>query len=216
MIPSLETAVNLLMDGRPVIGENVVVFGQGIVGLLSVGLLSDFPLATLVAVDPSAPRRAMSKRLGADAVVSSLTPSTESTGPTAPSNDMFQLDPEGADLAYELTGQPSVLNDAIRHTAFDGRIVVGSWYGSKRAPIDLGGRFHRSRMEIISSQVSTIDPSYRGRWTKERRMGVVLDCLDEVKPGRLISDRFDLEEAPTVHEHLAGDPSMLQPIFVYD
>ena len=205
MIPSLETAVNLAMDGRPVIGEDVLVFGQGIVGLLTVRLLADFPLASLTTVDPSGERRTKSMQLGADTSVAP--PSAASSSPSPPNR---------ADLVFELTGQPSVLNDAIALTHFDGLIVVGSWYGTKRAPIDLGGRFHRSRIEIISSQVSTIDPSFRGRWTKDRRMGVVLDLLDDVKPGRLISDRFELEEAPAVYEQLADGSSMLQPVFVYE
>ena len=34
LLASMETAVTLTMDGRPAMGERVVVFGQGIVGLL--------------------------------------------------------------------------------------------------------------------------------------------------------------------------------------
>jgi hypothetical protein len=47
-------------------------------------------------------------------------------------------------------------------------------------------------------------------------MSVVLDLLDEVRPHRLISDRFRIDEAPAVYERLAADTSMLQPIFVYE
>jgi len=209
MIPSLETAVNLVMDGGPVIGEHVLVFGQGIVGLLTARLLADFPLSSLSSVEPSDDRRATAKSLGVDTVVP--TPQSFDVGSSASTSAL-----DGADLVYELTGQPSVLNEAIQHTCFDGRIVVGSWYGTKQAPINLGERFHRSRVEIISSQVSTIAPSYRGRWTKDRRMSVVLDLLNDVTPGQLISDQFPLEAAPTVYDRLADDSSLLQPIFLYD
>ena len=47
----METAVSLLLDGEPLIGEVVVVFGQGIVGLLTTALLARFPLEHLYAVD---------------------------------------------------------------------------------------------------------------------------------------------------------------------
>jgi threonine dehydrogenase-like Zn-dependent dehydrogenase len=217
MIPSLETAVNLVMDGHPMIGEKVVVFGQGVVGLLTAHLLSTYPLEMLVAVDPAASRRDRSEALGAEAVAS-----VEGLK----QKDGFDADGEspsaspqqsrGGDLVYELTGQPSVLDDAVQVTGFAGRVVVGSWYGTKRAPLDLGSHFHRSRTRILSSQVSTIDPSHRGRWSKSRRMSVVLDLLDEVRPHRLISDRFRIDEAPAVYERLAADTSMLQPIFVYE
>jgi 2-desacetyl-2-hydroxyethyl bacteriochlorophyllide A dehydrogenase len=204
LIPSLETAVNLVMDGRPMIGETVLVFGQGVVGLLTTELLADHPLGALIAVDPDASRRAHADAAGARAV-----PSADALEPTD--------DAAGrADLVYELSGRPAVLDDAVQLTGFAGRLVVGSWYGTKTAPIDLGSHFHRSRMRIVSSQVSTIDPSLRGRWSKDRRMSVVLDLLAEVTPSRLISDRFAVEEAPSVYERLAGDASMLQPIFTYE
>ncbi|PSQ96037.1 MAG: oxidoreductase [Bacteroidetes bacterium SW_9_63_38] len=207
MIPSLETAVNLVMDGRPMIGETVLVFGQGVVGLLTTRLLADHPLGMLAAVEPDDARRARAEAAGAQTI--------------AAIDDWHDLDrgdaaPERADLVYELTGRPAVLDDAIQVAGFDGRILVGSWYGTKAAPIDLGSHFHRSRMRIVSSQVSTIDPSLRGRWTKDRRMAVVLDLLDEVSPGRLISDRFSVEEAPSVYRKLADGTSMLQPIFAYE
>jgi hypothetical protein len=69
-----------------------------------------------------------------------------------------------ADLAIELSGAPEALDTAIALTGFAGRIVIGSWYGQKRAALDLGGRFHRSRIRLVSSQVSTIDPALSGRW----------------------------------------------------
>lgn len=207
MIPSLETAVNLVMDGRPMIGETVLVFGQGVVGLLTTRLLADHPLGALGAVEPDDARRARAQAAGAEAVPS--IDDWDGGGGDAGG-------PERADLTYELTGRPTVLNDAVQSTGYDGRIVVGSWYGTKTAPIDLGSHFHRSRMRIVSSQVSTIDPSLRGRWTKDRRMSIVLDLLDEVAPSQLISDRFAVAEAPFVYQQLADGPSMLQPVFTYE
>src|SRR5262245_41575667 len=56
-LPNMETAVNFLMDGQPLIGERVVVFGQGVVGLLTTALLAQLPLARLVTVDRYPVRR---------------------------------------------------------------------------------------------------------------------------------------------------------------
>ena len=50
-MPNMETAVNLLMDGQPLIGEQVVIFGQGVVGLLTTALLARLPLASLITLD---------------------------------------------------------------------------------------------------------------------------------------------------------------------
>ena len=66
-VPNMETAVNFLMDGQPLIGEQVVIFGQGVVGLLTTALLARLPLARLVTLDRYPLRRQTSLALGAHA-----------------------------------------------------------------------------------------------------------------------------------------------------
>src|SRR5437667_214511 len=51
LLAHMETAVNLVLDGAPLLGERVVVLGQGTVGLLVTALLARFPLQTLVVVE---------------------------------------------------------------------------------------------------------------------------------------------------------------------
>jgi NADPH:quinone reductase-like Zn-dependent oxidoreductase len=64
-LSNMETAINLVMDGRPLIRENIVIFGQGIVGLLTTSLLSQFPLGRLVTLDRYPRRRKASIMQGA-------------------------------------------------------------------------------------------------------------------------------------------------------
>ena len=71
--------------------------------------------------------------------------------------------------AIEVSGAPDALNLAIQLSGYTSRIVIGSWYGSKRATIDLGGAAHRNRLQLITSQVSTLAPQLSGRWDKQRR-----------------------------------------------
>ena len=75
-LPNMETAVNFLMDGHPLIGERVAVFGQGIVGLLTTALLSKFPLKDLLTLDLYPNRRAASLDAGA---IQSFDPSNATT-----------------------------------------------------------------------------------------------------------------------------------------
>ena len=105
-----------------------------------------------------------------------------------------------------LSGSPSALNDAITSTGFDGRVVIGSWYGEKQAMLDLGGEFHRSRIKLISSQVSTIAPKLSGRWDKGRRFQVAWDALERVRPGKLITHRFSLGDAKEAYWLLDKNP----------
>ena len=192
LLPNMETAVNFLMDGAPLIGERVLVLGLGIVGQLTCALLAQFPLAELIAVDAVPARRARAAARG----ITTLSPA-----------ELAQQPPLEADLVYEVSGNPAALDSAIAHARFDGRVIIGSWYGDKRASVDLGGVFHRSRIRLISSQVSTLAPALTGRWDKARRLDVAWSMLRRVDVDALITHRLPLAEAATAYAHLDRDPA---------
>jgi 2-desacetyl-2-hydroxyethyl bacteriochlorophyllide A dehydrogenase len=207
-LPNMETAVNLVLDGAPLVGERVAVFGQGVVGLLTAALLAQFPLASLVTLDRYPLRRKASLEGGSSACLD----------PEAlDALEQLRLrQPGGADLIYELSGSPVALDQAIAAVAYSGRVVVGSWYGSKRAALDLGGRFHRSRIRLISSQVSSLAPELSGRWTKRRRFEVTWTMLRRVRPRRLITHRLPLSAAPQAYQLLDQSPEKaIQVILEY-
>ena len=192
-LANMETAVNFLMDGRPVIGEKVVVFGQGVVGLLTAALLARFPLAALLTLDNFKLRRQASRRIGAHLALDPGQPDALRTA-------IEWLEPDAsegsADLVYELSGNPAALDPAIAVTGFDGRIVVGSWYGRKPTHLQLGGRFHRKRIRLISSQVSSLTPALSARWSKPRRLDTAWDMIRRIRPARFITHRIPFSRAP--------------------
>jgi threonine dehydrogenase-like Zn-dependent dehydrogenase len=213
-LPNMETAVNFLMDGHPLIGEQVVVFGQGIVGLLTTALLGRVPLCRLITLDRYASRRQHSRELGAH---DSLDAGTDDVVARLQICLQEDQDATGADLTYELSGNPVALDQAIAITGFNGRIVIGSWYGQKSADLNLGGRFHRSRLRLISSQVSTVAPEWGGRWTKNRRLQVAWRMLQQVRPAHLITHRFPFGQASQAYDLLDQHPEdAIQVLFTYE
>lgn len=211
-LPNMETAVSFLMDGRPLIGEQVAVFGQGIVGLLTTALLAQLPLASLVTLDRYLLRRQWSARLGAAAALD------PADGLDAVKRALQGERPyAGADLTYELSGHPAALDQAIAVTGYNGRILVGSWYGQKRAELNLGGHFHRSHIQIISSQVSHIAPRWNGRWTKSRRLQTAWHMLARIQPERLITHRFPIAQAAQAYQLLDQSPQQaIQVVLTYE
>lgn len=214
-IPNMETAISLVMDGSPIIGEVVAIFGQGVVGLLTTAVLSSMRLAKIVTFDKYKLRRKASFGLGADLSIDSTSDfgveRFEGFFQNSLSSDFR------ADLTYELSGRPEALNQAITITGFDGRIVLGSFYGSKKADIQLGSWFHRSRIKIISSQVSSIAPRWTGRWTKSRRLGLALRMLEEIEPDNLITHRINFNEAENAYKLIDERPDeVLQVILNYE
>ena len=206
-LPAVETAANLVMDGAPVIGERVLVFGQGVVGLLTATLLAEFPLERLIAVEPLRWRRELAQRHG---IAETVDPAD------AGAWQALLAGLNGADLAYELSGNPAALDQAIEAAGFDGRIIVGSWYGANTRPLDLGGRFHRNRVRLISSQVSTLAPGLTGRWDKARRMELAWRMVRKLEPQRLLGPSFSLGDCQQAFEAAsARGEGVMQVIFRY-
>ena len=198
LLPNMETAVGLVMDGQPIIGERVLVLGQGIVGLLVTTLLAQFPLAQLSVVDRHPLRREHALRLGAHTATATL-----------PAEGDF-------DLVYELSGNPQLLNGALTRAGYAGRIVIGSWYGTKSAELQLNTTFHRQQLTLISSQVSTLHPRWRGRWTKERRWQTAWQQLQQHPIAPLITQITPIHQAAAAYELLhKQNEKTLQLIFNY-
>ena len=205
-LANMETAVNLVQDGAPAIGERIAVLGQGVVGLLLTSLLSRFPLADLTAVDGVAARRAQGLLAGArqvfapEAVAASLQHQSSTCS--------------GADLIYEVSGVPEALNLAVSLSGYSSRIVIGSWYGNKSTVVPLGGAAHRNRLHISTSQVSTIAPQLSGRWDKARRFELAWEMIRQTRPQQLITHRAPLHEADALYKLLHEAPGdVLQAIF---
>lgn len=213
-LPNMETAVNLIQDGNPALGERVVVLGQGIVGLLVSSLLAQFPLTQLTALDALAQRRARALQSGVTQVFNPFS----APDIIALKQQLFSAvdNTKGADLIYEISGAPQALNLAIELSGFASRIVIGSWYGSKTAAIALGGEAHRNRLKITTSQVSSLAPELSGRWDKTRRFDLTWQMLRQLNPQQLITHRTPIVDAKSLYQHLHESPDdILQAIFYY-
>lgn len=211
-LANMETAVNLVLDAKPALGDHVVILGQGVVGLLVSAILSRFPLSARYALEPFQLRRDAALQLGID---NTIDPDSEKDMGTMTSA-LHDTPGHGADLVLELSGATDALNLALNLCAYTGRIVVGSWYGSKPVTLDLGGRFHRERIEIISSQVSSISPELTGRWDRERRFVTALELIGSIKPQQLITHRVAYASAHEAYRLLDDSPDkILQVILTY-
>lgn len=192
-LADLDTAINVVLDAKPRLGEVVAVFGQGVVGLLVTQLLRRSG-ARVVAIEPSALRRSFAERCGAEAAI-------------APSDGALLralLGERGADIAIDASGSPAALQQAIDCVALEGTVVVCSWYGEKPVPLDLGGRFHRGRVRLVSSQVGRIDPSLAPRWDRERRLGLATALLGELTLAELITHRIPFARAAEAYALVDG------------
>ena len=85
--------------------------------------------------------------------------------------------PDGVALVIEASGNPAALAGALRLLAHEGTALVASWYGTRDVTLPLGGAFHRRRLTIRSTQVSTIPARLSARWDRPRRQREVVALL---------------------------------------
>lgn len=206
-LANCETALNVVLDAHPRFGEEVAVFGQGVVGLLVTQLLN-LAGARVTAIDPIEHRRELSLRCGAEVAV---------TPEDALARIATRTNGRGADVVIEASGNAGALQLAIDAAAFQAPVVICSWYGSKPVSLDLGSRFHRARLRLVSSQVSQLDPALAPRWDRQRRLATALSLLEELVIGPLITHRIPLARAAEAYDLVDQHPDeTVQVILTYE
>jgi 2-desacetyl-2-hydroxyethyl bacteriochlorophyllide A dehydrogenase len=203
----LDVALNATLDVPVRLGDVVVVFGLGVVGMFC-AQLARRTAGKLIVVDPIPARRSLALRFGADLAVSPL----EAVDAV---NDMSEG--RGADIVFEASGATSALQTAIQSAAFEGTVVVVSWYGVKPVQLVLSPEFHMRRLRMVSSQVNVIGSGLQPRWDVQRRMNVVFDLLPSLHPKELITHRIPFDNAPEAYRLIDEEPeSVLAVVLNYD
>ena len=181
----LETAVNALWDAPPRLGDRITVVGGGTLGLLVAWLAARVPGCQVQLVDTQTARAAPAQALGAQFVL-----------PEAAQAD--------ADLVFHTSGQAAGLATALRLAGFEATVLELSWYGSRVVPVPLGEAFHARRLVLQSSQVGTVAPAQRVRWSHRRRLELALGLLSDPALDVLVTHHAPYSDLPQVLARLAG------------
>ncbi len=191
LFPLVETALQASLDAGCQPHETVAVMGLGVIGTLTAALLVRSG-ADVVAADPRPWRRVAAQAFGVDAIhPDDLAAIVQ-----------HRTEGAGAPLVVDATGDPEALAGGLQLLAFEGTALVLSWYGNKPVSLPLGEAFHRRRLVVRSSQVSTIPAALRSRWTVARRRAVTRRLLEELPMAALATHDFALEEAAAAFEAL--------------
>lgn len=165
---NMETALNIVWDALIQPGDRVAIFGGGVVGSLVANLSGRIAGTQTVLVDTNAARRAHAQDMGITFA------------------EAGALDGE-FDVLINASASGAALAEAIEHAGTEARIVEASWYGDRTVTLSLGGAFHSRRISLISSQVGSIPPLRRARWSFARRMAKALELLSDDRLDHLIS-----------------------------
>ncbi len=184
---NLETAVNGVWDLSPRVGDRIAVVGGGTVGCLVAWLAGRVPGCQVTLVDINPRRAVIAERLG--------------VGFALP--DDADAD---ADCVFHCSASAAGLTTALRIAGFEATVAEMSWYGTCVVNVPLGEAFHARRLCLRSSQVGSVAPARRARWSHRRRLAMVLELLADSTVDCLFTGQSRFEELPGVLARLAENP----------
>jgi 2-desacetyl-2-hydroxyethyl bacteriochlorophyllide A dehydrogenase len=182
---TVETAVNVLWDAAPLVGDRVAVVGAGMVGCCVARLLSRFPAVEVALVDVDPSRADVAAAFELDFAL----PGDAATG---------------CDLVVHASATSDGLQRSLDLLAPEGTVIDVSWYGQDEVRLSLGGAFHSRRLALRASQVGTISPARRGRRTHSDRLALALALLTDPAFDVLVTGESPFAEMPNVMAQLAA------------
>ena len=198
LFPLVETALQVTLDAGTGYRDRVIVLGAGVLGLLTALLLQRSGQRPVCA-EPQACRRALATSLGVTAVVPE------------------ELVKEEVPLVIDASGNPDAPGLALSMLAHEGTLLVASWFGIKPVVLPLGGAFHRLRLTIRSTQVSTVPARLSARWAPSRRRLEAVELLSELPLAELCTHVFPFSEAAEAfHAVDEGAPGLMHAVLDYD
>jgi predicted dehydrogenase/threonine dehydrogenase-like Zn-dependent dehydrogenase len=204
---------------QPTLGETVVVYGLGLIGLLCVQLLRANG-CNVIGIDRSASHLALAESLGARVldggaidVVAQVNALTDSRGADAV-------------LLTLASDSDDPVRESARMSRKRGRIVLVGVTGLNLARDEF---FKKELTFQVSCSYGPgrYDPQYEDqgvdypvgyvRWTEQRNFEAILGAMASgaLDPSPLITHRFDFSEAPRAYDLIAGSASSIGVVLQY-
>ncbi len=197
-----QTSLQAIRKTRIELGEDVLVFGLGLMGQLALQFASLSGAMTVTGVDLIEKRLQIARQCGADRTISA-----------DDKNRMTALK-EKPHVIVEATGAPEVIGLACQTVRSFGRVcILSSTRGE--STINFYRDVHNKGITIVGAHTTGSNPMFESRpgyWTYEddARCFMRLLAKQRVRLDPLITERIDWTEAVEAYERiLAGDPNML-------
>ncbi|WP_374316109.1 zinc-binding alcohol dehydrogenase [Microbacterium sp.] len=181
---AVETAVNILWDAAPLVGDRISVVGAGMIGCAVARLARGIPGVEVALVDVDATKAEAAENLG----VAFASPGTAL-------GDRH--------LVIDTSGSAEGLQLAIDTAAIEGEVVEASWFGDRAVSVNLGGAFHSRRLTVRSSQVGMVSPRRRATRSTGDRLALALDLLRDPVFDVLLTGESSWRDLPDVMAAIA-------------
>lgn len=182
---TVETAVNVLWDAGPLVGDRVAVVGAGMVGCCVARLLGQIPGIRVTLIDLNPDRAQVASAFGIDFALPDAAPGEN-------------------DLVVHTSATPEGLTRSLELLAPDGTVIDASWYGDTPVALPLGAAFHSSRLTIRASQVGAVASARRSRRTQRDRLALALELLVDPAYDVLLTGTSAFDDLPETMAAIAA------------
>jgi 2-desacetyl-2-hydroxyethyl bacteriochlorophyllide A dehydrogenase len=187
LLQSAAIGLQAVHDARLKVGDQVAIFGLGVLGLLAVQLARLNGADWIAAVDPVARRRQLAASFGADCTL-------DPTSTDAGREIKLAAGRGGPDVAIEFSGRYAALHEALRCVRLAGTVVAAGFYvGGAGSDLRLGEEFHHNHLTLVGSMSGWGAPEREPGWDRRRLRATALDLIAE---GRLDVDPFITHRVP--------------------
>jgi threonine dehydrogenase-like Zn-dependent dehydrogenase len=194
-------ALAAVHDAEIKLGDRVAVFGMGAIGMLAWQMAHLDGASRVIVVDPIQERLDLALQMGADLAIN---PKQVDAGLAIKQ----ATGGKGVDVALEISGTYTGLQQAIRSVHKEGLLVTASYYGDQNNRVDLSREWHHNRLTMRSS-MPVWECSHRCQpmWNLKRLESTVVKLLAgqklNVKP--LIGARIPFEQAADAYAMIDQD-----------
>jgi 2-desacetyl-2-hydroxyethyl bacteriochlorophyllide A dehydrogenase len=188
-------------------GRPAVVFGAGVVGLLTAQIVRATGADPVHVVDRLPQRLEMAAALGLETVNA-----TETDDVAASLKRRHGA--EGIPMAWECTGSSRALHEAIRVVRRRGAVVAVGFYQGDAIGLVLGEEFHHNGVRIVCGQIGNIHPGQTWRTLRATTIGMALD--GQLVLGGLPRQSLPVEHAADGFAALQRPGDVLQVALTYD
>jgi threonine dehydrogenase-like Zn-dependent dehydrogenase len=205
-------ALAAVHDAEIKLGDRVAVFGMGAIGMLAWQMARLDGASQVIVVDPISERLELASKMGVDLTIN---PKEVDAGLAIKQ----ATGGKGVDVAIEISGVYSGLQQALRCVHKEGLLVTASYYGDQNSRVDLSREWHHNRLTIRSSMpVWSCAHRWEPMWNLARLENTAVDLLARqkltVKP--LIGAKIPFEQAAEAYAMIDQDScSIVKTLLTY-
>lgn len=197
--------------GCGVVGRPVLVFGAGVVGLLTALFAVRAGAADVVIADPSPFRRERAEALGITAMTE------EQACDLAKSRWHHGPGDKGADFVFQTRPQTASLHAALRSLRPQGTVIDLAFYQGGSEFLRLGEEFHHNGLNLRCAQINRVPRGLERTWDRRRLARETVGLLQDkgaLIECHMITHVVPFDDAPAFLRQLVAErPEFLQIVF---